>query len=94
MRVEKGTKDHIGAHRHLQDLGIKSALHPMGNEIPMATYTLDDRQIYALLEWLNRLRLPDGYMSDLVRNIDMTKHSIFSMKSHNCHVFMQCLIPI
>ena len=36
MRVGKGTKDHIGAHRDLQDLGIRTALLPVGNEIPMA----------------------------------------------------------
>ena len=94
MRVEKGTKDHIGARRDMQELGIRSALHPVGNEIPMASYTLDDRGIYALLDWLKTLRFPDGYVSDLARNIDMNKHSIFGMKSHDCHVFMQRLIPI
>ena len=60
----------------------------------MASYTLDDRRIYALLEWLKTLRFPDGYVSDLARNIDMTKHSIFGMKSHDSYVFMQHLIPI
>ena len=94
MRVEKGTKDHIGARRDLQDLDIRSVLHPVGNEIPMASYTLDDRRIHALLEWLKTLRFPDGYVNELSRNIDMTKHSIFGMKSHGCHVFMQHLIPI
>ena len=56
MRVEKETKDHIGARRDLQDLSIRSVLHPVGNEIPMTSYTLDDRRIYALLEWLKTLR--------------------------------------
>ena len=60
----------------------------------MSSYTLDDRKIYALLEWLKTLRFPNGYVSNLARNIDMTKHSIFGMKSHDCHVFMQRLIPI
>ena len=94
MRVKKVTKDHIGACRDLQDLGIRSVLHTVGNEIPMASYTLDDRRIYALFEWLKTLRFLDGYVSDLARNIDMTKHSMFGMKSHDCHIFIQRLIPI
>ena len=94
MRVEKGTKDHIGVRRDLQDLSIRSALYPVGNEIPMASYTLDDRRMYALLEWLKMLRFSDGYVSDLARNIDMTKLSIFGMKSRDFYVFMQRLIPI
>ena len=60
MCVEKGTKDHISARKDLQDLSIRSALHPVGNEIPIALYTLDDRHVYALLEWLKTLRLPNG----------------------------------
>ena len=31
MRVEKRTMDYIGASRDLQDFGIRSALHPVGN---------------------------------------------------------------
>ena len=46
------------------------------------------------LDWIKSLRFPDGYVSDLARNIDMNKHAIFGMKSHDGHVFMQRLIPI
>ena len=46
------------------------------------------------LEWLKTLRFPDGYVSNLARNIDMAKHQIFGMKSHDFHVFMERLIPI
>ena len=94
VRVKMGTKDHIGARREQQDLGIRSALHPVGNEIPMASYTLDDRRTYALLEQLKTLKFLDGYVSDPAGNIYMTKHSIFGIKSQDCYVFMQCLIPI
>ncbi|CAO2825429.1 unnamed protein product [Amaranthus hypochondriacus] len=94
LRVEKKTNDHLNARKDLQDLGIRSILHPKGNEIPMASYTLDDGRIYVLLDWLKTLRFPDGYVSGLAKNIDMTKHSIFGLQSHDCHVFMQHLIPI
>lgn len=68
--------------------------YPKGNAISIATYTPLDRRVYALLDWIKSLRFPDGYVSDLARNIDMGKHSIFGMKSHDGNVFMQRLIPI
>ena len=57
----------------------------------MASYTLDDGQMYVQLDWLKTLRFSDGYVTCLARNIDMTKYSIFVLKSH---VFMQCLVLI
>ena len=39
-------------------------------------------------------RFPDGYASNMGRCVDMKKHKLFGMKSHDCHVFMQRLIPI
>ena len=47
-----------------------------------------------LLEWLKNLIFPNGYVSNLARNIDIDEHQIFGMKSYDCHVFMQRLIPI
>ena len=35
-----------------------------------------------------------GYASNMGKCIDMKKHKLFGMKSHDCHVFMQRLIPI
>jgi uncharacterized protein DUF4218 len=66
----------------------------IGPSIPKASYTLSDQQICVLLQWLKNLRFPDGYVSNMARNIDMAKHQLFGMKSHDCHVFMQRLIPI
>ncbi|XP_057548066.1 uncharacterized protein LOC130826501 [Amaranthus tricolor] len=51
-------------------------------------------RIRALLQWLKSIKFPDGYVSNMARNIDMAKHQLFGMKSHDCHVFMQRLIPI
>ena len=55
---------------------------------------MDDYHIVFLLHWLKTLRFPDGYVSNLTRNIDMSKQLIFGKKSHDGHVFMQRLIPI
>ncbi|XP_057526571.1 uncharacterized protein LOC130805802 [Amaranthus tricolor] len=91
--LDHKTKDHIKGRHDLRELGIRSELHPIGTSIPKASYTLNEQQICALLQWLKSIRFSDGYVSNMARNIDMAKHQLFGMKSHDCHVFMQRLIP-
>ena len=43
---------------------------------------------------MKNLKFPDGYASNMARCVNMRKHKLFGMKSHDCHVFMQWLIPI
>jgi len=39
--------------------------------------------------------MPDGYSSNLARCANIEKgSSIHGMKSHDCHVFMETLIPV
>jgi len=38
--------------------------------------------------------MPDGYSSNLVRCANIEKGSIHDMKSHDCHVYMETLLPI
>jgi len=38
--------------------------------------------------------MPDGYSSNLVRYANVDKRTMHGMNSHNCHVFMECLLPI
>lgn len=45
-------------------------------------------------EWVKKLKLPDWYASTLCRCGDLLEAKLFGMKSHDCHVFMQRLIPI
>src|SRR3954462_12975955 len=46
------------------------------------------------IQWINDLKLPDGYVSNLSRCIDWSQAKLQGMKSHDCHVFMQRLMPI
>ncbi|KAL0352236.1 UNVERIFIED_CONTAM: hypothetical protein Scaly_1612300 [Sesamum calycinum] len=45
-------------------------------------------------EWIRGLKFPDGYASNLARCVDMMELQMHDMKSYDCHVFMQKLIPI
>ncbi|KAK6784411.1 hypothetical protein RDI58_017866 [Solanum bulbocastanum] len=43
---------------------------------------------------MKTLKFPDGYVSNIGRCVDMQKHKLFGMKSHDYHVFMQRLVPV
>ncbi|KAL0310455.1 UNVERIFIED_CONTAM: hypothetical protein Scaly_2926700 [Sesamum calycinum] len=58
-----------------------------------AVYTLDRDQKRKIFEWIKALRFPDGYTSNLGRCIDLNELKLNGMKSHDCHVFMERLIP-
>ena len=63
-------------------------------KLPNSCYTLDKPSKQILCEWVKNLKFPDDYSSNMVRCVEMKKHKLFGMKTHDCHVFMQRLIPI
>ncbi|KAL0463211.1 UNVERIFIED_CONTAM: hypothetical protein Slati_0208700 [Sesamum latifolium] len=62
--------------------------------MPKEVYTLTKDQKRKVCEWVKCLRFPDGYPSNLSRCIDMTELRLHGMKTHNCHIFLQKLIPV
>ncbi|GLU09357.1 hypothetical protein SLE2022_262230 [Rubroshorea leprosula] len=61
---------------------------------PNATYALTSEKKKLICAWLKQLRFPDGYASNISRCVNLNESRLFGMKSHDCHVFMQRLIPI
>ncbi|KAI9084955.1 hypothetical protein K1719_033128 [Acacia pycnantha] len=61
---------------------------------PVAKYTLNVEQKRHICQWVKNLKLPDGYASNLSRCMDLKEAKLYGMKSHDCHVFMQRLLPI
>ncbi|XP_055961459.1 uncharacterized protein LOC130015401 [Mercurialis annua] len=61
---------------------------------PKALYALDRDSKKILLEWIQKLMFPDGYVSNLSRCVDLNSLKMMGMKIHDCHVFMQRLLPI
>lgn len=61
---------------------------------PKAAYAMTKSERLVVLKWVKELKLPDGYASNLGRCVDLNKEKIHGIKSHDCHVFMQWLLPI
>ena len=61
---------------------------------PKAKYTFSAEQKKAICEWVSKLKMPDGYASNISRCVDHQQSKLKGMKSHDCHIFMQRLLPI
>ena len=96
LDVQGKTKDNAKAR---EDIAIYCSRRELERDsrtgrYPKAGYALDKAQRKAFLDWVGKLKFPDGYVSNLGRCVDPTKLRMFGMKSHDCHVFMQRLLPI
>jgi len=56
---------------------------------PKASYTLTTNEAKLVCRWIKKLKMSNGYSSNLARCIDVKN----GMKSHDCHVFMEILLP-
>ncbi|XP_074576082.1 uncharacterized protein LOC141832476 [Curcuma longa] len=89
------TKDHLNARRDLQSMGIRSTLWPNENgKYPSAIFTMSNKQKDIFLKTLKNVVVPDGYSSNISRCIDVKQRKIFGLKSHDCHILMEQLLPI
>ena len=45
-------------------------------------------------KFLKEVKVLDGYASNICRCVQVNERKIFGLKSHDCHVLMQQLIPL
>ena len=99
MNVEKKTKDNLNARKDLKLLCTRRELYlkDFNNgkfQMERGKYTLDTNQIKTVCEWTSNLKFLDGYASNIAKLVDMKRNIIKGMKSHDCRVFMQKLLPL
>ena len=94
LNVPGKTKDNIKSRLDLPDICSRSELHIKSNgQVPVPIFRLSSEKKSVLFNWVaSEVKFPDGYVSNLSRCVE--KGQKFSgMKSHDCHVFMQRLLP-
>ncbi len=79
-------------------MGIRKDLHLIldGDKfrMPQATYTLSSVDKKRFCEWLKSVKFPDGYASNIARCVNVNQKTISGLKSHDCHVLLQRLLPV
>lgn len=98
MNIEGKAKDTIKARQDLCQMGLKKELHLKEDGgsylMPHASYTLSSDERKRFCAWIESVKFPDGYASNISRCVNVTNRRISGMKSHDCHVFLQRLLPI
>ena len=92
------SKDTDNARRDLQNLGIRSELHLYedGNKLmkPAAEYTFSEANRRKFCRFVRSVKFPDGFAANLSKNVAQNDSRIVGLKSHDCHVIMQRLLPV
>ncbi|XP_028107332.1 uncharacterized protein LOC114306312 [Camellia sinensis] len=99
LAIDGKNKDTHKARDDLQEMGIRQELHLQrkdnGSVVkPWAAYTLDSRQIDGFCEFLKSISYPDSYAANISRCVTSKNGRLSGMKSHDCHVLLQRLLPI
>ncbi|XP_043807714.1 uncharacterized protein LOC110620936 [Manihot esculenta] len=98
MDVNGKSKDNIKARQDLKVYCNRPELELLYNNgkvyKPKATYSLNKEQKRSICQWLKDLRLPDGYASNITQSVSVNDCKFYGLKSHDCHILMQRLIPI
>ena len=103
MNVKDKTKDDIWARKDLSTHCKRKRVNvqvvdegdgSVREVVPPAPYVLTKAQRRMLCEWTRTLKFSDGYASNLGRCVDMKNALLHNMKSDDCHVFMQNLLPL
>lgn len=99
LNVAGKSKDNLNARLDLEELGIRSELHaqncPNGkHRLPPASFTLTKREKNILCGVLQNVKMPDGYASNISRCVRMNENKVVNLKSHDCHILIQYLLPV
>jgi hypothetical protein len=96
LNIPGKTKDTVKARLDLKDLGVKKELHLVdhGNSyrMPHARYTLPKEQKARFISFLQDVKFPDGYASNISRCLSGDGTKLHGLKTHDCHILLQRLL--
>jgi len=97
LDIDGKSKDTDKARIDLQNMGVRKELHLYKDGDrwmkPHASYTLSPDDGKKFCDFLKSVRFPDGFASNLKKNVIDGKNKISGLKSHDCHIIMQRLLP-
>ena len=92
------SKDSEKARLDMEHLGIRKDQHlVVENEkytVPSALYSLGKDEMTYFCKFLEGVKMPDGYASNIKRSVDVSRCKVSGLKSHDCHIIFQKLLPI
>jgi hypothetical protein len=93
MDVKGKTKDNIKARLDIA-LYCKLVYDESRVAEPRASFVLEKNAKLLVYKWLKSLHFLDEHASNISKLVNIEDCRLYGMKSHDCHVFMQTLIPL
>lgn len=98
LNIPGKTKDGVQSRQDLLAMNIRTELAPelrgKRTYLPPACYTLSKEEKERVCQTLHEMKVPDGYCSNLKNRVSMQDLKVHGLKSHDCHVLMQQLLPV
>ncbi|XP_025622948.1 uncharacterized protein [Arachis hypogaea] len=89
------SKDNLKARKDLKEMGIRKDLWPDENgRYHPSLFTMSNSMKDVFLRTIKNIRVLDGLSSNISRCVDLKQRKLSGLKSHDCHVLMQQLLPI
>nr|XP_029144822.1 uncharacterized protein LOC112708962 [Arachis hypogaea] len=89
------SKDNLKARKDLKEMGIRKDLWPDENgRYHPSLFKMSNSMKDVFLRTIKNIRVPDGLSSNISRCVDLKQRKLSGLKSHDCHVLMQQLLPI
>ena len=93
------SKDNLNARKDILKHCDRPPLNPIRQNngkftLKRGDYTLKNDDLKKVCAWLKKLKFPDGYASNIGNCVNIKDTSFYAFKSHDCHVFMQRLLPL
>ena len=98
LNVKGKSKDSLSSRLDMVELGIRTTLAPIEKDsrmyLPPSCYTMSRKEKQNFCQFIKDLKVPEGYSSNLRSKVNMQELKLQNMKSHDCHVLMQQILPV
>nr|XP_028945749.1 uncharacterized protein LOC114820039 [Malus domestica] len=96
--IERKPKDTIEARLDLERMGVRSSLwmKNVGGTLKKGHpfFTVKPNGKKEFFNFISSVKFPDGYASNISRCVNVNGCKFQNMKSHDCHVILQRLLPV
>ena len=93
------TKDNVKARKDLAEIcdrpWLEIQINSNGKESrPRAPYCLKPEDRKQILKWLQTLKFPDRYATNIKRTVNVSTGKLNGLKSHDYHILMEKFLPV
>jgi hypothetical protein len=90
LEIEGKCKDSENAHLNMEHIGIRQDQHLVIEDdeytLPVVLYSLENDDKMILYQFLQSVKMPDGFCSNLKRCVDDKTCKVSRLKTHDCQM--------